>query len=654
MNLNSDAIQAHGVWRVLVVEDNVGLRRLIRKRLEREEYDVIVVETGEEAIRELLEYPETILLLDYKLPDMNGRELIQYLLEKGRTVPFIIMTGHGDERVAVEMMKLGARDYLVKDHSLLEVLPQVLGQVFSQVSTEKKLTEVSKKLVESEERFKVLFNSGTDAIFVQDFRGGGAGRFIEVNEIACDRLAYSRDQLLSMEMSQIESFSDIIDVDQVQKTLREKKYLLYETVQVARDGRQIPVENNAQVMDLNGRPAILCISRDITQRKQLEDQLRQAQKMDAIGKLAGGVAHDFNNLLTAIMGYSDLLLVKMREENPFREVVHEIKKAGERAASLTRQLLAFSRKQVLKPTVVDLNLVVNGMGKMLKRIIGEDLRLTTQLEPDVRNIRADFSQVEQVLLNLAVNAADAMATRTSSGILTIKTENKAIDETLTNVMPHSRPGHFVCLSVSDNGSGIDKKLLPHIFEPFFTTKTTGTGLGLSVVYGIINQHNGWINVYSEKGEGTTFRIYFPVLPGEEEKGGEGEVILQEYIGNGERVLLVEDEDGVRNVAKKVLSDYGYTVFDAESVARSMEITGKEKGRFDLIASDIVLPDGNGIDLTEEICSQYPEIKVLLTSGYADHRAHWEEVVKKGIPFMQKPYSLLDLLKNVKEVLEGIS
>jgi len=653
MNFNNDLIQAHNVWRVLVVEDNVGLRRLIRKRLEREEYDVIVVETGEEAIRELLDYPETILLLDYKLPDMNGRELIEYLIEKGRTVPFIIMTGHGDERVAVEMMKLGARDYLVKDHSLLEVLPQVLGQVFSQVSTEKKLTEVSKKLVESEERFKLLFNSGTDAIFVQDFQDGGRGKFIEVNEIACERLSYSRERLLSMEISQIEA-PESIDFDIVHKTLRDKKYFLYETLQVARDGKQIPVENNAQVMDLNGKPAILCISRDITQRKQLEDQLRQAQKMDAIGKLAGGVAHDFNNLLTAIMGYSDLLLVKMKEENPFREVIHEIKKAGERAASLTRQLLAFSRKQVLKPTVVDLNLVVNGMGKMLKRIIGEDIRLTTQLEPNVRKIRADFSQVEQVLLNLAVNAADAMAKRTSSGILNIKTENKTIDETLTNVMPSSRPGHFVCLSVSDNGQGIDKKLLSHIFEPFFTTKNTGTGLGLSVVYGIINQHNGWINVYSEKGEGTTFRIYFPVLPGEEEKSGAGEVILHEYIGRGERVLLVEDEEGVRNVAKKVLSDYGYTVIEAESVARSLDIVQKESGNFDLIASDIVLPDGNGIDLSETICSRYPGIKVLLTSGYADHRAHWDEVVKKGIPFMQKPYSLLDLLKNVKDVLEGKS
>lgn len=652
MNLTSEAVQAHSVWRVLVVEDNVGLRRLIRKRLEREEYDVIVVETGGEAIRELLEYPETILLLDYKLPDMNGRELIQFLLEKGRSVPFIIMTGHGDERVAVEMMKLGARDYLVKDHSLLEVLPQVLGQVFSQVSTEKKLTEVSKKLVESEERFKVLFNSGSDAIFVQDFQDGNAGKFIEVNEIACNRLAYSRDQLLAMDMSQIET-PEIIEAKDVQKILREKKYSLYETVQKARDGRQISVENNAQVMDLNGKPAILCISRDITQRKQLENQLRQAQKMDAIGKLAGGVAHDFNNLLTAIMGYSDLLLVKMNEENPFREVVLEIKKAGERAASLTRQLLAFSRKQALKPTVVDLNLVVNGMGKMLKRIIGEDIRLTTQLEPDVRKIRADFSQVEQVLLNLAVNAADAMATRTSSGIMTIRIENKTIDESLTNVMPSSRPGHFVCLSVSDNGEGIDKKLLPHIFEPFFTTKTTGTGLGLSVVYGIINQHNGWINVYSEKGEGTTFRIYFPVLPGDEEKSSDREVILHEYFGKGERILLVEDEDGVRKVAKKVLSDYGYIVFDTESMAGSLEIVQKEGGRINLIASDIVLPDGNGIDLSEEICSRYPEIKVLLTSGYADHRAHWEEVVKKGIPFMQKPYSLLDLLRNVKDVLEGI-
>jgi two-component system cell cycle sensor histidine kinase/response regulator CckA len=638
---------------ILVVEDDDGLRRLICKRLERKKLKVESVGNGEDALVRLKSNPDVLLLLDYKLPDMTGRELIENLVGNGYAVPFVIITGHGDERIAVDMMKLGARDYLVKDQALLEVLPQVMEQIHDQLITQKKLSRVKKALHESEERFRMLFNRGTDAIFVQEIKNGGYGNFIEVNDIACQRLGYTRDELLQMSMKNIEI---PIDTDTGKEVAglptngaAAKQYHLYEAIQITKHGKQICVENNSHFIDLEEKPAILCISRDITRRKQLEEQLLQAQKMEAIGKLAGGIAHDFNNLLTAIMGYSELVLVNMEPDNPHRENLEEIRLAGKRASSLTHQLLAFSRKQVLKPKILNLNQVVKGMERMLQRIIGEDINLNSQLEPQLNKIKADTGQLEQIILNLTVNAVDAMP---NGGTLIIKTQNEKIPHGASSLSPDSRPGNFVCLSFFDSGEGIDKKVIPQIFEPFFTTKANGTGLGLSVVYGIVKQHNGWINVNSEPGGGTTFSIYFPALASSEEENLEQELSLMEFGGNGEKILFVEDETGVRELSTKALRDYGYEVIEARNAGEAREIFEKQKGNFHLVVCDIVLPDKSGIELTENIQSLHPNTKILFISGYADHRSQWTDVVKKGVPFLQKPYSLVDLLKMIKETVES--
>jgi two-component system cell cycle sensor histidine kinase/response regulator CckA len=638
---------------ILVVEDDDGLRRLICKRLERKKLKVEALGTGEDALVRIMSNPDVLLLLDYKLPDMTGRELIENLVGNGYSVPFVVITGHGDERIAVDMMKLGARDYLVKDQALLEVLPQVMEQIHDQISTQKKLSRVKKALHESEERFRMLFNRGTDAIFVQEIKNGGYGNFLEVNDIACQRLGYTREELLQMSMKNIEI---PIDSDTGKETAglptnsaAAKQYHLYEDIQITKQGKQICVENNSHFIDLEEKPAILCISRDITRRKQLEEQLLQAQKMEAIGKLAGGIAHDFNNLLTAIMGYSELVLVNMEPDNPHRENLEEIRLAGKRASSLTHQLLAFSRKQVLKPKILNLNQVVKGMERMLQRIIGEDIHLNSQLEPQLNKIKADNGQLEQIILNLTVNAVDAMP---NGGTLIIKTQNEKIPHNASSLSPDSRPGNFVCLSFFDSGEGIDKKVIPQIFEPFFTTKANGTGLGLSVVYGIVKQHNGWINVDSEPGGGTTFRIYFPALVSSEEENPEQELSLMEFGGNGEKILFVEDEIGVRELSAKALRDYGYEVIEARNAGEAREIFEKQKGNFHLVVCDIILPDKNGIELMENIQSLHPNTKILFISGYADHRSQWTDVVKKGVPFLQKPYSLVDLLKMIKEVVES--
>jgi PAS domain S-box-containing protein len=655
MNINKNLVEdtIDESLSILVVEDDEGLRRLIQKRLERKKFKVEAIETGEDALERLMSNPDVLLLLDYKLPDMTGRELIENLAGKGYFVPFVIITGHGDERIAVEMMKLGARDYIVKDQALLEVLPQVMEQIHTQIMTQKKLSQVKKALHESEERFRMLFNRGTDAIFVQEIKNGRYGNFIEVNEIACQRLDYTREELLRMSLKNVEI---PVNTNTNKKSAAlptndttAKQHHLYEAIQVTKHGKQICVENNAHFIDLEGKPAILCISRDITQRKHLEEQLRQAQKMEAIGKLAGGIAHDFNNLLTAIMGYTELILVKMKPDNQHRENLEEIRHAGKRASSLTQQLLAFSRKQVLKPKILNLNHVVKGMERMLERIIGEDIHLNSQLDSSLDKIKADTGQMEQIILNLTVNAVDAMP---NGGTLAIKTQNKTISHNAGNLSTDSRPGKFIYLSFHDSGEGIDNKVIPQIFEPFFTTKAKGTGLGLSVVYGIVKQHNGWIDVNSEPGGGTTFGIYFPALASGEEENLEQELSLMEFGGNGENILFVEDETGVREISAKALRDYGYKVTEAGNAGDAHKILEEQNGNFQVVVSDIVLPDKSGIEFTENIQSLHPNIKILLTSGYADHRSHWTDVVKKGIPFLQKPYSLVDLLKIVKEVVDG--
>jgi PAS domain S-box-containing protein len=387
---------------------------------------------------------------------------------------------------------------------------------------------------------------------------------------------------------------------------------------------------------------------DVTERKRTEEQLLQSQKMEAVGRLAGGVAHDFNNLLTAIIGYSELLLGRLGDDDPIRQDVEEIKKAGDRAALLTRQLLAFSRKQVLQPKVMDLNSVVIEIDKMLRRVIGEDITLVTILAPELRRIRADRGQIEQVIMNLAVNSHDAMP---EGGKLTIKTETVTLDEDYCKIVPEARPGKFVCLSVEDTGVGIDEETVEHIFEPFFSTKKSGTGLGLSVVYGIVKQHEGWINVYSDLGQGTTFKIYLPAISISPEEEHKEKISLPELRGSGQRILLVEDEAGVREFTSRVLRENGYIVFEAVTAEEALDIFEKEKGEFHLIFSDVVLPDKTGLQLVDQLLAGKPNLTVMMSSGYTDEKSLWPAIEERGFRFLQKPYTLLDLLRAVKETIE---
>ena len=398
---------------------------------------------------------------------------------------------------------------------------------------------------------------------------------------------------------------------------------------------------------------ILGIVRDITDRVRLEDQLRQAQKMEAVGRLAGGVAHDFNNLLTAISSYSELLLADLAAEDPRRLDVTEIRKATDRAATLTRQLLAFSRRQVLQPKVVDLNGIVGGAEKLLRRLIGEDIALATRLDHNLPAVTADAGQVEQVIMNLAVNAKDAMQ---HGGTLTLETSTVQIEAAeQTAEQSIVAPGRYVLLKVSDTGTGMDAEIKRHLFEPFFTTKERGkgTGLGLATVYGIVKQSGGFIWVDSEPGRGAAFRIYLPAV---DEAARATEVSEspqpqdREALGS-ETILLVEDEDAVRAVARESLRRRGYAVLEATNAQAALEVSGRHAGRIDLLLTDVVMPGLSGRDLADRLASVRPDTKVLYMSGYADADIVQHGVLQPGLNYLQKPFTPDVLAHKVREVLD---
>ncbi len=387
------------------------------------------------------------------------------------------------------------------------------------------------------------------------------------------------------------------------------------------------------------------------ERKKLEVQLLQSQKMEAIGELAGGVAHDFNNLLTAITGYAEIILDSIKSDNPMRGRIEEIKKAGDRATSLTSQLLAFSRRQIIQPKVLNLNTLVTELGTMLKRLLGEDISFSIMLEPNLHKIKVDPIQLEQVIMNLVVNARDAMP---KGGTIIIKTDNVTIDEQQAKMLPYMRPGKFIRLYVEDNGIGMNKETIQHIFEPFFSTKeeSRGTGLGLSVVYGIVKQHNGWINVYSEIGKGSTFKVYLPVFQGTCKDKEEDAISLKALRGNGEKILLVEDEETVRRFTIEVLQKNGYDVISAKNANEALTMFNKGNGDIQLVFSDIVLPDKSGLDFVDEILSCNPKISILLTSGYVGKKSQWSLVSQRGYKFIQKPYAVGNLLQAIKESISS--
>ncbi|UCF04231.1 MAG: PAS domain S-box protein [bacterium] len=502
-------------------------------------------------------------------------------------------------------------------------------------------------LRDSEERFRRMAESIRDGLAIIE-----EGRIVYVNDRFCEILGYPRDELMgktSLDFAveeERERIARIIsDVKGGKGELQELEYWIQR-----KDGVRRYIHNSYSISRTGGRmTGRYIVTSDITERKQLEEQLRQSQKMEAIGNLAGGIAHDFNNLLTAIGGYSDLLLASIDENDPRWRDCAEIKKAAERATALTGQLLAFSRRQVLQPKVLDLNRVVDEMKELLGRLIGEDIELVTDLAVDLNRIMVDPGQIQQVIMNLAINARDAMM---DGGILTIRTENVTLDENMCRTIPDSSPGEFVHLSIEDTGVGMSGEVLARVFDPFFSTKEAGegTGLGLSTVYGIVKQHHGSIAVSSEPGGGAAFSIYLPSYHSELEEHPAGTGLGDDLRGNGERILIVEDDEGVRGFISRVLSDHGYTVFETDSAEGASTVFEMEGGAIDLVFTDVVLPKRTGLQLVEELASQKQDIRVVLSSGYSSRKIAQPLIEKHGYRLLRKPFTAVDLLQAIKEVL----
>jgi signal transduction histidine kinase/CheY-like chemotaxis protein len=408
--------------------------------------------------------------------------------------------------------------------------------------------------------------------------------------------------------------------------------------------------HNTVLRDAQNKPiGTLSIGEDITEHARLEAQLRQSQKMEAVGRLAGGIAHDFNNLLTVILGTTELLLTEAESSDPLHEDLAEIKSAGERAAGLTRQLLAFSRQQLLEPRVIDLNVLITNIERMLGRIIGEDVQLRALPAEGLGSVIADPGQIEQVLLNLAVNSRDAMP---QGGTLTIETGNAELDEDYAHAHVPVTPGRYVMLAVTDTGTGMDAATRARIFDPFFTTKPTGkgTGLGLATVYGIVKQSGGVIWLYSEPGRGTTFKIYLPRV--DEPAASHEPTKAPASLTGSETILSVEDDEAVRMITRRMLEKRGYRVLSADGGQEALRIAREHEGTISLLITDVVMPEMSGRVLAEQLQSVLPTIKVLFVSGYTDEAIVQHGVLAEGVNFLQKPFTADTIVRKVRQILDG--
>jgi PAS domain S-box-containing protein len=523
--------------------------------------------------------------------------------------------------------------------------PVGLRGVTTDISERKQAEEA---LRESEERYRDLVENAHDIIYSHDLQGN----YTSINKAGEVITGYTVEEALKLNLSDSITPESLPRArEMIRRKLAGENVTAYEIDILAKDGRRVTVEANTKLVYQDGVPVgVQGIARDISDRKLLEDQLRQSQKMEAIGQLAGGVAHDFNNLLTAIIGYSGLALQRIEDKSPLKPYIEEIKKAGDRAANLTRQLLAFGRKQILQPLPLNLNDVITDLNKMLRRLIGEDIRLSARLDLDLKKIKADPGQIEQVLMNLVVNARDAMP---RGGKLTIETANIQIDEEYAGRHIGVNSGGYVMLAVSDNGTGMDHETEAKIFEPFFTTKEKGkgTGLGLSTVYGIVKQSGGNIWVYSEPGHGTTFKIYLPQVD-DPIMTVQAKTEDDSIPGGSETVLLVEDEDVVRGLAQRILEEAGYRVITANGGEEAVTWCANNAETIHLLLTDVVMPDTSGKELAERLTSLRPQTKVLFMSGYTDEAIVHHGVLDSNVEFLQKPFTPRALSRKVRQVLDS--
>ena len=633
--------------RVLAVEDIEDEAQLLLRELRRGGFETIHrrVETSEEMDRALAECKWDLVVCDFALPRFSVGAALKKIKAVDPDVPFIVVSRVVRDRDAVLALVSGGPDFIEKQDlsRFLLAVQRELGEA----EARRERRKVEQTLV----KLRTAVEASGEVIFMTD----GDGVFTFVNPEFTRLYGYTSEEVLGKTTPRVlkSGETDPERYATLWATIKNKQVAIWEVTNRTKDGRMVNIEGTINpILDERGEIAgFLSIHRDVTMRKQLEVQYRHAQKMEAVGRLAGGIAHDFNNLLTVINGYSQMVLEQLRPDHPMHSQVDKIQKAGERAATMTRQLLAFSRQQVLAPQVLDLNKVVAGIDKMLGRLIGEDIELVMACSAGLWYVKADPGQIDQVIMNLAVNARDAMP---HGGRLTIETANVTLGEGEFGWRPVIEPGPYAMRAISDTGCGMTAEVKGRIFEPFFTTKEygKGTGLGLSTVYGIVKQSGGYIFADSEPGKGTTFRIYLPPIASAEENRVEKTEPSLRAAGGSETVLVVEDNEAVRSYVRSVLETQGYALMEADGSEAAVQLTEKHAGPIHLLLTDVVMPRMSGPELAARLRPQHPEAKVLYMSGYTDKAIVDHGVLDPGICFLQKPFVPETLLQKVREVLDS--
>jgi PAS domain S-box-containing protein len=627
--------------RVLIAEDSEDDALLLVRELRRGGYALTYERVASAAaMTAALDRQSWDLVIgDHSMPQFGGLAALALVRERKLDIPFICVSGTITEEMAVNAMRAGANDWVTKGQ-LKRLLPAI----------ERELREARGRAASraTEASYTTLVQHAPIGIY----RSSPDGRFLAVNAALVRMLGYdSAADVLELDLAR-DVYADPGERDRLltRAGYSEHDYDEVEATWKRKDGRLLTLQLNVRMArDAVGRVDYYeTFVRDLTEQRRLQQQLVQSQKMEAVGRLAGGIAHDFNNLLTVITSYSDLLLEDLAPSDPKRQDVEQVRDAADRAAALTRQLLAFSRQQVLAPRVVNLSHVVQSVEKLLHRVIGEDVDLVTSLDPNVGSVKADVGQLEQVLMNLAVNARDAMPT---GGRLMLETANVEHDPDYAREQEAAPVRRFVMLAVSDTGIGMDEATKARIFEPFFTTKEPGkgTGLGLATVYGIVRQSGGFIWVYSEPGRGTTFKIYLPEVDAPTEAAS---LAATELPPGTETVLLVEDAEAVRAVARQVLERQGYTVLEAPQGNAALAIAAAHDGPIHLLLTDVVMPGLSGRQVADELTRLRPDMRVLYASGYTDDAVVRHGVLEAGIAYLQKPFTAASLTRKVRETLDG--
>lgn len=629
---------------ILLVEDDAGIAILERRALERHGFGVVTVDSSSAALVQLRRQQFDLIVMDYRLPEgITGLELLAQLRSLGHNLPVVMVTGFSNEATVIEALRLGVRDFVPKSAEFLEYLPFSANRALEAVRTERELSQ-------TQNRFRSFIDHSPSIAFVKDEDGRlvYANRKFEEQSGQTDWRGKTDSELWPAETA-----AEIRDHDELVLTSRKPQQ--FNEKLVRSDGTEsFWLTYRFPLLEESGRQLLGGVAIDVSGQRQAEQalaerdqQLRQAQKMESIGQLAGGVAHDFNNLLTVILGYSEILLQESETPN-CKGSLEEIRNAAERAAGLTRQLLAFSRKQVLEPKHIDLNGVVSNMKRMLQRLIGEDVQINTLLASDLHQVHADPGQMEQIVMNLAVNARDAMP---QGGELGIQTANVELGKGYAASHAEVQPGNYVMLAISDSGCGMDAATQARIFEPFFTTKEIGkgTGLGLATVYGMVRQSGGYIWTYSELGIGTTFKIYLPALEVTTPTASPLGTLGEAQCGD-ETILLVEDEDSVRGMTRRALQSHGYKVLEASGPLEAIQISEEYDGVIHLLLTDVVMPKLNGRRLAELLQPERPEMQVIFISGYTNDTIIRNGILNQEVSFLQKPFAPATLNRKIRESL----